>query len=126
MTNHLVGLWTLLPLNDVELDLVPLFQTFVPINLDGAVVDENVGSVVSSDESVAFGVVKPLDFAFVLRHEPYLPWNTISIGFERQPAFLRDAEWVGLVFLRAVEKREEDGMTPSNAWRRKFVSKLVG
>ena len=70
VTDHLVGLWTLLPLNDVELDLVPLFQTLVSINLDGAVVDEDVGSVVSSYESVAFGVVKPLDFAFVLRHEP--------------------------------------------------------
>ena len=70
MADHLVGLWTLLPLDNVEFDLVTLLQTFVPINLDGAVVDENVGSVVSSYESVAFGVVKPLDFTFVLRHEP--------------------------------------------------------
>jgi hypothetical protein len=38
---------------------------------------------------------------------PFL-WNTISIGFERQPAFLRDAERDGLVFLRAVEKSGED------------------
>ena len=38
---------------------------------------------------------------------PFL-WNTISIGFERQPAFLRDAERDGLVFLHAVEKRRED------------------
>jgi len=51
---------------------------------------------------------------------PFL-WNTISIGFERQPAFLRDAERDGLVFLRVVEKREEDVMMWSNDLRTKFV-----
>jgi hypothetical protein len=30
--------------------------------------DENIRSVFTSDESVAFGVVEPLDFSFELSH----------------------------------------------------------
>ena len=70
MTNYLVGLRSFLSLDNIEFYLVAFLQTFVPIDLDGAVVDKDVGAVVSSDESVPFGVVKPFDLAFVLRHEP--------------------------------------------------------
>src|SRR3569623_3720784 len=59
---------TLLPLNDVELHVIALFQSLVTIQLNCRVVDENIRPVITSDESVALGVVEPLDFAFVLRH----------------------------------------------------------
>jgi len=36
--------------------------------LNCRVVDENIRPVITSDESVALGVVEPLDFAFVLSH----------------------------------------------------------
>ena len=70
--NDSVGLWTLLTLNDVEFDVIALFQGFVPIQLNRRVVDEYVGPVFTSDESVAFGVIEPLDFSFVLSHRPPL------------------------------------------------------
>jgi hypothetical protein len=33
--NHPVRLRTLLPLDDVELNLIALFQCFIPVQLDG-------------------------------------------------------------------------------------------
>jgi hypothetical protein len=65
---HLVGLGPFVPLDDVELDLVAFLQTFIAVDLNGRVVDENVWTIVSSDKSEAFGVIEPLDLAFVLRH----------------------------------------------------------
>lgn len=73
MTHNLIGLGAFLPLNNVEFYFVAFFKAFVSINLDGAVVNKNVRSIVASDKSVPFGVVKPFDFTCVLRHEPYLP-----------------------------------------------------
>ena len=63
-----IGLRTLLALDDVELHVIALFQSFVPIQLDCRVVDEYVWPVFTPDESVAFGVVEPLDLTFVLSH----------------------------------------------------------
>ena len=63
-----IGLRTLLALDDVELYVIALFQSFVPIQLDCRVVDEYVWPVFTPDESVAFGVVEPLDLSFVLSH----------------------------------------------------------
>jgi hypothetical protein len=63
-----IRLRTLLPLNDVELHVIALFQCLVTIQLNCRVVDENIRPVITSDESVALGVVEPLDFAFVLSH----------------------------------------------------------
>ena len=61
-----IGLRTLLALDDVELHVIALLQSFVPIQLDCRVVDEYVWPVFTPDESVAFGVVEPLDLTFVL------------------------------------------------------------
>ena len=63
-----IGLWTLLTLDDVKLHIIALFQSFVPIQLNCRVVDEYVWPVFTSDESVALGVVEPLDLTFVLSH----------------------------------------------------------
>ena len=63
-----IRLRTLLPLDDIELHIIALFQSLVAIQLNCRVVDENIRPVITSDESVALGVVEPLDFAFVLSH----------------------------------------------------------
>jgi len=66
--DHGIGLGTLLTLNDVEFHVIALFQSFVSIQLNCRVVDEYVWPVFTPDESVALGVVKPLDLSFVLSH----------------------------------------------------------
>jgi|HubBroStandDraft_6_1064221.scaffolds.fasta_scaffold82319_3 hypothetical protein len=66
--DNCIGLRTLLALDDVEFHVIALFQSFVPIQLNCRVVDEYVWPVFTPDESVAFGVVEPLDLSFVLSH----------------------------------------------------------
>lgn len=79
MADHLVRLRAFLSLDNIELHLVAFLQTFVPIDLDGAVVHENVRSVVPSDESVPFRIVEPFDFASILSHEPCPSlWNEVD------------------------------------------------
>ena len=68
--HHLVGLWPLLTLNDIELDIISFFQAFVAVKLNCAVVYEYVWSIIAANKSVAFCVVEPLHFAFVSCHEP--------------------------------------------------------
>ena len=63
-----IGLRTFLSLNDVEFDLVPFFQALVSIELDSAVMDKHVGSIVAADKAVTLRVIEPLHFAFVLSH----------------------------------------------------------
>ncbi len=79
-SNNCVRLGTFLSLNDVEFHVIALFQSFVTIQLDCRVVNENIRPVIASDESVALGVVEPLDLAFVLSHRvlPFLPLNGVG------------------------------------------------
>jgi len=63
-----IGLRTLLSLNDVEFHFVPFFQALVSIELDSAVMDKHVGSIVAADKAVTLRVIEPLHFAFVLSH----------------------------------------------------------
>jgi hypothetical protein len=63
-----IGLGALLSLNDVEFHLVPFFQALVSIELDRAVMDKHVGSIVAADKAVTLRVIEPLHFAFVLSH----------------------------------------------------------
>src|ERR1700728_4188338 len=65
---HVVCLWPLLPLDDVELDFVALFERLVAIELNGAVVHEDVGPIIPADETIALRIVEPLHLAFVLGH----------------------------------------------------------
>ena len=67
-----IRLGAFLAFNDVELDLIAFFERFVPIQLNRRVVDEYIRPVFPSDESVALGVVKPLDLSLVLSHR-FLP-----------------------------------------------------
>jgi len=72
---HCICLRAFLSFDYVEFDLIAFFERFVPIQLDCRIVDEYVRPGFTSDESVAFGVVKPLNSSFVLSHKspPSLP-----------------------------------------------------
>jgi hypothetical protein len=78
---NLICLRPFLTLNDVKLNVIAFLQAFVSIDLDRAVVDEDVGAVISSDKSISLRVVKPLHFTFMLSHEP-LTFLTADCGWE--------------------------------------------
>ena len=61
---YLVSLWPFLALDDLKLDIVAFLQGLVALCRDGTVVNKNVGSIVTSNESEAFSVVEPFDFTF--------------------------------------------------------------
>ena len=67
-----IRLGAFLALDYIELDVVAFFERFVSVQLDCRVMDEYIRPVLASDESVALGVVKPLDLPFVLSHS-FLP-----------------------------------------------------
>jgi hypothetical protein len=66
--SHCIRLLAFLPLDNVELDFVTFVERFIPVRLNRRVVDEYIWRVIPSDESIAFGVVKPLNYSFVLSH----------------------------------------------------------
>jgi len=74
-TDNSIRLRTFLTLDNVELHVIALFQSLVTIQLDCRVVNENIWPVITSDESVALGVVEPFHLAFELSHRvlPFLP-----------------------------------------------------
>ena len=78
-TDNCIRLRTFLTLNDVELNVIALFQRFVSVQLDRRVVDEYIRPVFTSDESVALGVVEPLDLPFVLSHRLLLSLGLAGI-----------------------------------------------
>ena len=65
-TRDLIGLGTFRSLNDVELNLVALFEALVPLALNGTVMYEDVCPALSAEEAVTFCVVEPLYGAFIL------------------------------------------------------------
>jgi len=80
--DYRIRLRTFLTLNDIELDLIVLFQRFVSIQLNRRVVDEYIRPIVAADESVALSVVEPLDLPFVLSHGtlPFLRPDDLTAG----------------------------------------------
>lgn len=67
--DDLICLRAFLSLHDVEFDIVSFFQAFISVNLNGAVVDEDIRSVIPPNKTVSLCIVEPLDLAFVLSHE---------------------------------------------------------
>ena len=65
-TRDLIGLGTFAPLNDVEFNLIALFEAFVPFALDGAVVNEDVSPALAAEKAVTLCVVEPLYGALIL------------------------------------------------------------
>jgi len=80
-TNHGICLRTLLALDNVELDFIAFFERFVSVQLNRRVMNEHIWPVFASDESIALGVVKPLDLTFVLSSHRLLP----SLGLAGNP-----------------------------------------
>jgi hypothetical protein len=78
-SEYRVRLWAFLALDDVELNIIALFQRFVAIQLNRGVVNEHIRPVIAADESVALGVVKPLDLPFVLSHRLLLSLGLAGI-----------------------------------------------
>ncbi len=66
--DHRVCLGALLALDDVEFHIVAFLQGLVTVQLDRRIMDEYVWPVFTSDESVALGIVEPLNLSFVLSH----------------------------------------------------------
>ena len=56
---YFVGLRALLALDDFKLNVIAFLQGFVAFGCDGTVMDKNVRSIVTTDETEPFGVVKP-------------------------------------------------------------------
>jgi len=65
-TRDLIGLRSLGSLDDIELNLIPLFETLVTFALDGAVMNEDIGPALTTEEAVALCVVEPFNSALVL------------------------------------------------------------
>jgi hypothetical protein len=63
----LISLWSFASLNDVEFYFVTFLQTLVSINLNGAVMHEDVCAAFTSEKAVAFRVIEPLNRSPVLR-----------------------------------------------------------
>ena len=66
------GLGTLLPLDNLELDVIAFGKRLEATSLNGAEVDKDIRPTLSRDEAVAFGVIEPLHRTLETCHEPYL------------------------------------------------------
>ena len=124
-----IRLRTLLPLDDIELHIIALFQSLITIQLNCRVVDENIRPVITSDESVALGVVEPLDFAFVLSHRvlPFLPLRGLvrwSLGKPAHPIDY-DADSLSKVYRHSREDSENDRAGDLHAGPETFSQKVL-
>jgi hypothetical protein len=77
--DYSIRLGTFLTLDDVKLDVIALFQRFVSVQLNRRVVNEYIRPVFASDESIALGIVEPLDLPFVLGHRLLLSLGLAGI-----------------------------------------------
>ena len=66
--DHRIGLGTFLTFDDIKFNVIAFFQSFVAVQLNCGIVDEYIRPVFTSDESVALGVIEPLDLPFILSH----------------------------------------------------------
>ena len=64
----LVGLRSLLPLDDLELYRVAFLQGLKSFTLDGRVMDEDISSAVLADKAITLAVVEPLYFTLKSCH----------------------------------------------------------
>lgn len=67
------SLRSLLTLSDFELDLISFLQALITFRADRAIMNKDIRPIGTSDESVAFRVVKPLYCASQAFHEPLFP-----------------------------------------------------
>lgn len=69
----LVSLRAFRPLDDVELNLIALFEALVTLALNGTVMNKYVRPAVAAEEAVTLCVVEPLYGAFILCQLSKLP-----------------------------------------------------
>jgi hypothetical protein len=60
-----------LSLNDFEFNIIALLEALVSLRLDGTIVDEHIGSIITADKAEALCVIEPFHFTFNSRHVPY-------------------------------------------------------
>ena len=65
-TGYLISLGAFASLDDIELDLVAFFEALIPLALNGAVMNEDIGATITPEESVPFCVVEPFNCSLVL------------------------------------------------------------
>jgi hypothetical protein len=82
IADNSIRLRTFLAFYDVELDFIAFFKRFVSIQLYRRVMDEYIRPVITSDESVALGVVEPLNLSFVLSHRLLPSFGVEVFGVE--------------------------------------------
>jgi hypothetical protein len=80
-----------LSLYDLKLYLVALLQALISFSGDGAVVNEDIRSIVTPEEAVTLRVVEPLDRAFQSFHvrPPFLadsPGKSATSNFSSDPS----------------------------------------
>jgi hypothetical protein len=80
---YILSLGALLPLDYFKLYVIALLKALVTFRLDGAVMDKDIGTVVTANKTEAFGVVEPLHFTFNSRHVPYStgPSDTVDCPY---------------------------------------------
>jgi len=66
------GLWTLLPLDNLELDAIAFRERLEAASLNGAEVDKDIRPSLARDKAVALCVIEPLHGTLETCHEPYL------------------------------------------------------
>ena len=71
-SHHIFGLWAFLAVSDGEFYYLAVGEGFEPVTLDGAEVYEDVGAVLSLDETKSLGFVEPFDGTGDCRHRFYL------------------------------------------------------
>src|SRR5271170_704025 len=67
-----ISLRALLSLHDIEFNVIAFFEALVSVELNCRIVDEDIWTIVTADESIAFCVVEPFHLAFIGSHEPCL------------------------------------------------------
>jgi hypothetical protein len=98
-----VCLGTFLALNDVKFDVITFFEALISVELDCGVVDEDIGAVFASDESITFCVVKPFDLAFISSHVPCPFLLPMAPETGNSTSEKGDASWGKMVFLKCKE-----------------------
>lgn len=61
---YILSLGPLLPLSNFELHVIAFLKALVAFTLDGAVVDEHIGPVISANKAEALCIIKPFHFTF--------------------------------------------------------------
>ncbi len=69
--SYILSLGTLLSLDYFKFDVIALLKALVALRLDGAVMNKDIGAVVTANKTEALGVVEPFYFTFNSRHVPY-------------------------------------------------------